>query len=60
VSVPGSGQWRAREQLLAAMEEECPDCTCCTWGGCHTGPDADCAYSPTLDRIVCPCTEPLD
>jgi hypothetical protein len=61
VSAPGSGQWRARERLLAAMEEECPDCTCCTWGGCHRGPDSDCPVggegSMFEAMYLCPCTE---
>jgi hypothetical protein len=38
----------------------CPDCTCCSQEGCHTGPDADCGYSTVLDRVTCPCTEPFD
>ena len=42
---------------LLGRDDGCPYCTCCSDEGCHTGPDADCPYSPSLDRIVCPCTE---
>jgi hypothetical protein len=41
-------------------DDGCPDCTCCSWEGCHPGPDSECPYSSLLDRIICPCTEPLD
>jgi hypothetical protein len=41
---------------LLGRDDGCPYCTCCSDEGCHRGPDADCPYSPTLDRVVCPCT----
>jgi hypothetical protein len=49
-----------RQYLPDPDDGSCPDCTCCTRKGCHRGVDSECPYSAVLDRIVCPCTEPLD
>jgi hypothetical protein len=41
----------------AAVDDECPDCTCCTRLGCYRGEDSDCAYDANAMRYLCPCTE---
>jgi hypothetical protein len=58
---------RAKAAELAAerygqhdRDNSCSACTCCTRKGCHRGIDSECPYSSVLDRVVCPCTEPLD
>lgn len=35
---------------------ECDGCTCCTWAGCHGGPDSECPYSEETLSFLCPCT----
>jgi hypothetical protein len=47
----------AQVDALLGRDDGCPYCTCCSEAGCHPGPDADCPYSTSLDRILCPCTE---
>jgi hypothetical protein len=49
-----------RRYLPDPDDGSCPGCTCCTREGCHRGVDSECPYSTVLDRVVCPCTEPLD
>ena len=34
---------------------QCDSCTCCSYAGCHGGPDSECPVNSEGD-FVCPCT----
>lgn len=56
VTAPVSTEWEDEAVTDDGRYDSCPDCTCCTNFGCHTGSDSDCGWSDRLGDYTCPCT----